>query len=230
MDFEFSPEQLDFLAEVEAFLDANDDPEVFDVTRENMAQIVDTPKRRAFMAKLGEVGWLGITWPKEYGGTEGDGVYEYLLNEALAYRGGPQIGKVLEKLGKKSEFIQGMRVTDRETMDVVEMVLGGLVNKEIVSMIDQNGGKAVGLTGKDGGLIRARKMMLESQDKKSADKIDIGYVGEVQGIDPRIVSMLENSSVIPVIAPIGMGDDGETYNINADVVAGKLAITLKEVA
>jgi alkylation response protein AidB-like acyl-CoA dehydrogenase len=100
MDFEFSPEQLDFLAEVEAFLDANDDPDVFDVTRENMAQIVDTPKRRAFMAKLGEVGWLGITWPKEYGGTEGDGVYEYLLNEALAYRGGPQIGKGVGIIGK----------------------------------------------------------------------------------------------------------------------------------
>ena len=149
------------------------------------------------------------------------------MNPVVVHGGGPQIGKVLEKLGKKSEFIQGMRVTDRETMDVVEMVLGGLVNKEIVSMIDQHGGKAVGLTGKDGGLIRARKMMLDSQDKKSAEKIDIGYVGEVQGIDPRIVSMLENSAVIPVIAPIGMGDDGETYNINADVVAGKLAITLK---
>jgi len=149
------------------------------------------------------------------------------MHPVVVHGGGPQIGKVLEKLGKKSEFIQGMRVTDRETMDVVEMVLGGLVNKEIVSMIDQHGGKAVGLTGKDGGLIRARKMMLDSQDKKSAEKIDIGYVGEVQGIDPRIVSMLENSAVIPVIAPIGMGDDGETYNINADVVAGKLAITLK---
>jgi alkylation response protein AidB-like acyl-CoA dehydrogenase len=100
MDFEFSPEQLAFLEEVEAFLDANDDPDVFDVTRENMAQIVDTPKRRAFMAKLGEVGWLGITWPKEHGGSEGDGVYEYLLNEALAYRGGPQIGKGVGIIGK----------------------------------------------------------------------------------------------------------------------------------
>ncbi|HKQ31515.1 MAG TPA: acetylglutamate kinase [Burkholderiales bacterium] len=149
------------------------------------------------------------------------------MHPVVVHGGGPQIGKVLERLGKKSEFIQGMRVTDRETMDVVEMVLGGLVNKEIVSLIDQHGGKAVGLTGKDGGLIRARKMMLASEDKKSAEKIDIGYVGEVQGIDPRIVSMLENSAVIPVIAPIGMGDDGETYNINADVVAGKLAITLK---
>ena len=100
MDFDFSPEQRDFLAEVEAFLDANDDPEVFDVTRENMAQIVDTPKRRQFMAKLGEKGWLGITWPKEWGGQEGDGVYEYLLNEALARRGGPQIGKGIGIIGK----------------------------------------------------------------------------------------------------------------------------------
>lgn len=149
------------------------------------------------------------------------------MHPVVVHGGGPQIGKVLEKLGKKSEFIQGMRVTDRETMDVVEMVLGGLVNKEIVSLIDQHGGKAVGLTGKDGGLIRARKMTLASEDKNSSQRIDIGYVGEVQGIDPRIVSMLENSAVIPVIAPIGSGDDGETYNINADVVAGKLAITLK---
>jgi acetylglutamate kinase len=149
------------------------------------------------------------------------------MHPVVVHGGGPQIGKVLEKIGKKSEFIQGMRVTDRETMDVVEMVLGGLVNKEIVSLIDQHGGKAVGLTGKDGGLIRARKMTLPHQDKNSSERIDIGYVGEVQGIDPRIVSMLESSAVIPVIAPIGLGDDGETYNINADVVAGKLAITLK---
>ena len=100
MDFDFSPEQRDFLAEVEAYLDANDDPEVFDLTRENRAQIVDTPKRRAFMAGLGEKGWLGITWPKEWGGQEGDGVYEYLLNEALAGRGGPQIGKGFGIIGK----------------------------------------------------------------------------------------------------------------------------------
>jgi acetylglutamate kinase len=149
------------------------------------------------------------------------------MHPVVVHGGGPQIGKVLEKIGKKSEFVQGMRVTDRETMDVVEMVLGGLVNKEIVSLIDQHGGKAVGLTGKDGGLIRARKMLLANGDKNSSEKIDIGYVGEVQGIDPRIVSMLDSSAVIPVIAPIGLGDDGETYNINADVVAGKLAITLK---
>ena len=100
MDFDFSPEQLAFLDEVERFLDEHDDPEVFDVTRENMAQIVDTPKRRAFMAKMGDKGWLGITWPKEWGGQEGDGVYEYLLNEALARRGGPQIGKGVGIIGK----------------------------------------------------------------------------------------------------------------------------------
>src|ERR1041384_3442322 len=111
MNFDFSPEQVSFLHEVEAFLDANDDPDVFDVTRENMAQIVDTPKRRAFMAQLGEQGWLGMTWPKEYGGTEGEGVYEYLLNERLAARGGPQIGKGVGIIGKTlikeaSEFLK----------------------------------------------------------------------------------------------------------------------------
>lgn len=100
MDFEFSPEQQSFIAEVEAFLDAHDDPDVFDVTRENMAQIVDTPKRRAFMAELGAKGWLGMTWPKEHGGSEGEGVYEYLLNERLAGRGGPQIGKGVGIIGK----------------------------------------------------------------------------------------------------------------------------------
>jgi acetylglutamate kinase len=148
------------------------------------------------------------------------------MHPVVVHGGGPQIGKMLERVGKKSEFVQGMRVTDRETMDVVEMVLGGLVNKEIVSLIDQHGGKAIGLTGKDGGLIRARKMLLPKEGS-SSEKLDIGFVGEVQGIDPRIVSMLDNSTVIPVIAPIGLGEDGQTYNINADVVAGKLAITLK---
>jgi acetylglutamate kinase len=148
------------------------------------------------------------------------------INPVIVHGGGPQIGQLLERIGKKSEFIQGMRVTDRETMDVVEMVLGGLVNKEIVSMVNQHGGKAVGLTGKDGGLIRARKMVLKSADKSNED-IDIGLVGEVQGIDPQIVALLDTAEFIPVIAPIGVGDDGATYNINADVVAGKLAITLK---
>ncbi len=152
------------------------------------------------------------------------------MNPVVVHGGGPQIGKLLERIGKKSEFVQGMRVTDRETMDVVEMVLGGLVNKEIVNLINQHGGKAVGLTGKDGRLIRARKMTLT---KKSADEklppeiIDIGHVGEVHQIDPKIVDLLDSADFIPVIAPIGVGDDGATYNINADVVAGKLAITLK---
>lgn len=152
------------------------------------------------------------------------------INPVVVHGGGPQIGRLLERIGKKSEFVQGMRVTDRETMDVVEMVLGGLVNKEIVNLINQHGGKAVGLTGKDGGLIRARKMVLT---KKSADEqlppeiIDIGHVGEVKAIDPQLVALLDDAEFIPVIAPIGVGEDGETYNINADVVAGKLAITLK---
>jgi len=152
------------------------------------------------------------------------------MNPVVVHGGGPQIGKVLERIGKKSEFVQGMRVTDRETMDVVEMVLGGLVNKEIVNLINQYGGKAVGLIGKDGGLIRARKMMLNknaADEKLPPEIIDIGHVGEVQGIDPRIVTLLDDGAFIPVIAPIGVGEDGQTYNINADVVAGKLAITLQ---
>ena len=150
------------------------------------------------------------------------------INPVVVHGGGPQIGQLLERIGKKSEFVQGMRVTDRETMDVVEMVLGGLVNKEIVNMINQHGGKAVGLTGKDGGLIRARKMILRRAEGASlpSEIIDIGQVGEVQGIDPKIVALLDDGEFIPVIAPIGVGEDGQTYNINADVVAGKLAITL----
>jgi len=152
------------------------------------------------------------------------------MNPVVVHGGGPQIGKLLEKIGKKSEFIQGMRVTDRETMDVVEMVLGGLVNKEIVNLISQHGGKAVGLSGKDGGLIRAKKMVLQKTPAKEnlpSEIIDIGHVGEVSSIDPRLVALLDTGDFIPVIAPIGVGEDGQTYNINADVVAGKLAITLK---
>ncbi len=152
------------------------------------------------------------------------------MNPVVVHGGGPQIGQLLEKIGKKSEFVQGMRVTDRETMDVVEMVLGGLVNKEIVNLISQQGGKAVGLSGKDGGLIRAKKMVLQKPaDKKDlpSEIIDIGHVGDVSSIDPRLVALLDTGDFIPVIAPIGVGDDGQTYNINADVVAGKLAITLK---
>jgi acetylglutamate kinase len=151
------------------------------------------------------------------------------MNPVIVHGGGPQIGKLLERIGKKSEFVQGMRVTDRETMDVVEMVLGGLVNKEIVSLINKNGGKAVGLTGKDGGLIRARKLLMKSVPAEGlpSEIIDIGHVGEVESIDPEVVALLDTQNFIPVIAPIGVGPDGEAYNINADVVAGKLAITLR---
>jgi acetylglutamate kinase len=152
------------------------------------------------------------------------------INPVVVHGGGPQIGKLLERIGKKSEFVQGMRVTDRETMDVVEMVLGGLVNKEIVNLINQHGGRAVGLTGKDGMLIRAKKMTLTrpaASEKLPPEIIDIGHVGEVQSIDPELVALLDSGEFIPVVAPIGVGEDGTTYNINADVVAGKLAITLK---
>lgn len=150
------------------------------------------------------------------------------MNPVVVHGGGPQIGRMLEKIGKKSEFIHGMRVTDSETMDIVEMVLGGLVNKEIVSLINRHGGKAVGLTGKDGDLIRARKLTFSKQDPGMAapEIIDIGYVGEVASIDATVAEMLVFDGFIPVIAPIGAGDDGQSYNINADLVAGKLAITL----
>ncbi len=148
------------------------------------------------------------------------------VNPVVVHGGGPQINDLLKRVGKQGEFIQGMRVTDHETMDVVEMVLGGLVNKEIVNLINQNGGKAVGLTGKDGGFIRARKMMMKNADKPG-EYIDIGHVGEVTEIFPELVSLLDSRDFIPVIAPIGVGEHGEAYNINADLVAGKLAETLK---
>ncbi len=150
------------------------------------------------------------------------------VNPVVVHGGGPQIGQLLERIGKKSRFIDGMRVTDRETMDVVEMVLGGLVNKSIVSLISHNGGNAVGLTGKDGGLIRARKMKIEhsSPELDVPEIIDLGHVGEVTSIDPTIVDTLDLGSFIPVIAPIGVGKDQMSYNINADLVAGKLASVL----
>jgi acetylglutamate kinase len=152
------------------------------------------------------------------------------MNPVVVHGGGPQIGQLLEKLGKESHFVQGMRVTDQETMDVVEMVLGGLVNKEIVALINRHGGKAVGLTGKDGGLIRATKMVMkkpQTDETLPSEIIDIGHVGEVESIDPSLVALLDTKNFIPVIAPIGVGEDGQTYNINADLVAGKLAITLQ---
>jgi acetylglutamate kinase len=145
------------------------------------------------------------------------------VNPVIVHGGGPQIGKLLERIGKESRFIEGMRVTDGETMDVVEMVLGGLVNKQIVSLINRHGGRAVGLTGKDGGLINARKMKLAGA---GAENQDLGQVGEVDSIDPAVVQMLDDDGFIPVIAPIGVGKDGASYNINADLVAGKLATVL----
>lgn len=150
------------------------------------------------------------------------------IDPVVVHGGGPQISQLLERIGKKTEFVQGMRVTDRETMDVVEMVLGGSVNKEIVSLINSLGGKAVGLSGKDGGLIRARQMMLHKDDAtvKQPEILDIGHVGEVESIDPSVVAVLDEQDFIPVIAPIGVDKEGHTYNINADTVAGKLAITL----
>ena len=144
------------------------------------------------------------------------------MNPVVVHGGGPQISTLLDRIGKKSEFVDGLRVTDRETMDVVEMVLGGLVNKEIVSSINSQGGKAVGLTGKDGSLIRARKLSREVDGAA----FDYGHVGEIESIDPSLVHSLDDRDFIPVIAPIGVGPDGRAYNINADTVAGKLASTL----
>jgi acetylglutamate kinase len=148
------------------------------------------------------------------------------INPVVVHGGGPQIDDLLKQLGKKGEFVQGMRVTDAATMDVVEMVLGGQVNKEIVNLINQHGGRAVGLTGTDGGLIRARKMLVRGAGD-SDELIDIGQVGEVESIDPEIVHRLHTYDFIPVIAPLGVGRKGETYNINADLVAGKVAEILK---
>ena len=148
------------------------------------------------------------------------------MDPVVVHGGGPQIDDLLKRVGKKGEFIQGMRVTDRETMDVVEMVLGGLVNKDIVNLINQAGGRAIGLTGKDGSFIRARKMLVQNKDDASK-MLDIGQLGEIQSIDPEVISLLESREFIPVVAPIGVGDDGESYNINADLVAGKLAEVLR---
>ena len=144
------------------------------------------------------------------------------MNPVIVHGGGPQISEMLERIGKKGEFVQGMRVTDSETMDVVEMVLGGLVNKDIVSLINRHGGLAVGLTGKDGAFIRARKMLIPDKER-AGEWLDIGQVGEIESIDPALIALLDTRNFIPVIAPIGVGINGESYNINADLVAGKLA-------
>ncbi len=147
------------------------------------------------------------------------------MNPVIVHGGGPQINELLKKMGKEGTFVQGMRVTDEETMDVVEMVLGK-VNKDIVSLINKHGGKAVGLTGQDGAFIRAEKMLLES-NKEPGKMLDIGLVGGISSIDPSIITFLDSGDFIPVIAPIGVAPDGETLNINADVVAGKLAEVLR---
>ena len=149
------------------------------------------------------------------------------MNPVIVHGGGPQIGQLLERIGKKSEFIDGLRVTDSETIDVVEMVLGGLVNKSIVALINAHGGKAVGLSGKDGDMIRARKMVFHKDGSTNDDDIvELGFVGEIEAINPLVVDVLDQEDFIPVIAPIGVGVDGKAYNINADTVAGRLAVTL----
>jgi len=150
------------------------------------------------------------------------------INPVVIHGGGPQIGEVLKQIGKESHFINGMRVTDSETMDVVQMVLGGLVNKQIVTMINQAGGRAIGLTGKDGNLIKARKLVMSQKpiNNLPPEIIDLGHVGEVKEINAGVVRMLDADKYIPVIAPIGVGDKGTTYNINADFVAGKIASEL----
>ena len=148
------------------------------------------------------------------------------MNVVVVHGGGPQIESLLSRVGKKGEFVQGMRVTDAETMEIVEMVLGGQVNKDVVNLINQAGGKAVGLTGKDGSFIRAKKLLLADRDT-GEDLIDVGLVGDITQIDPSLIGHLESGGFIPVVAPIGVGKGGETYNINADVVAGKIAEILK---
>ena len=150
------------------------------------------------------------------------------MNPIVVHGGGPQIGSLLEKLGIQSHFVNGMRVTDTETMDVVEMVLGGLVNKQIVSLLNKNGGKAIGITGKDGDFIHCRKLTISRQtpEMQAPEIIDIGQVGEVISVNPAVINMMLSSDFIQVIAPIGTDANGGTYNINADIVAGKVAALL----
>ena len=148
------------------------------------------------------------------------------INPIIVHGGGPQIGDLLNKLGIESKFVSGMRITDADTMDVVQMVLGGLVNKEIVSLINTHGGRAVGITGKDGGLLKARKLSTQAIDADTEETIDIGQVGEITEVNVDVLETLTASRFIPIIAPIGVGEDGESYNINADIVAGKVAEAL----
>jgi acetylglutamate kinase len=150
------------------------------------------------------------------------------IKTTIVHGGGPRISATMEKMGKKPKFVQGQRVTDEETMDIVEMVLGGLVNKEIVSLINNHGGKAVGLSGKDGGLIKAKKKLIKKSSERGIDEIiDIGLVGEVTHIDPNIIISLEKDGFVPVISPVGVGTKGETLNINADYVAASVASALR---
>jgi len=151
------------------------------------------------------------------------------INPVIVHGGGPQIGKTMERMGKKPAFVSGQRVTDEETMDIVEMVLGGKVNKEIVGLINRAGGKAVGLTGKDGGLIQAKKLKMSKKSEETGETeiIDIGLVGEVTEVRPGALTALDSGGFIPVIAPVGVGENGATYNINADLVAGAVAGALK---
>lgn len=151
------------------------------------------------------------------------------IHPIVVHGGGPQIGDLLKRIGKESRFVDGMRVTDAETMDVVEMVLGGLVNKQIVALINSHGGHAIGLSGKDGPLIHAKKLRRSSADPalKASEIIDLGHVGEVTAVNQSVIDYLTHGDFIPVIAPIGIGDDGMSYNINADIVAGKIAETMR---
>jgi len=149
------------------------------------------------------------------------------INPVIVHGGGPQIGQLLQQLGIESHFVRGMRVTDQRTMDVVEMVLVGKINKEIVSLINRHGGRAVGLSGKDGELIMAKKLTLEAEEAGKRGKVDMGMVGEVRAINPMVIESLDRSDFIPVIAPVGVGERGETYNINADLVAGEVAKALR---
>ena len=148
------------------------------------------------------------------------------INPIIVHGGGPQIADLLNKLGIESKFVSGMRITDADTMDVVQMVLGGLVNKEIVSLINTHGGRAVGITGKDGGLLKARKLSAQTVDEDTEESVDIGQVGEITEVNVDVLETLTESQFIPIIAPIGVGEDGESYNINADIVAGKVAEAL----
>ncbi len=151
------------------------------------------------------------------------------MHPVVVHGGGPQIGRTMERMGKTPRFVDGLRVTDDETMDIVEMVLGGKVNKEIVALINKHGGRAVGLTGKDGGLITARKMMVsrESPAGQAPEIMDLGHVGEVVGVDPRVIGTLKEGDFVPIIAPVGVDEKGVAYNINADHVAGWVAAALK---